>query len=39
MFGYQFPSWVPILFFVVLLLSAFVVGKWLVKNDRDYDGI
>ncbi len=39
MFGYQFPTWVPILFFVLLLSTAFVIGKWLVKNDRDYKGI
>lgn len=39
MFGYQFPTWVPILFFVVLLSVAFIVGKWLVKSDRDYKGI
>lgn len=39
MFGYQFPTWLPILFFVLLLSGAFVVGKWLVKNDRNYKGI
>lgn len=36
MFGYQFPTWLPILFFVVLLVSSFFVGKWLLKNDRKY---
>ncbi len=36
MFGYQFPTWLPITFFVVLLVSSFIVGKWLVKNDRKY---
>jgi hypothetical protein len=39
MFGYQFPTWLPILFFVVLLAGAFVIGKWLVNNDKDYKGI
>lgn len=38
MFGYQYPTWLPIAFFVVLLLSAYAIGKWLVKNDRDYKG-
>lgn len=38
MFGYQYPTWLPILFFVVLLGTAFLVGKWLVKNDRNYKG-
>jgi hypothetical protein len=38
MFGYQFPAWVPILFFVVLLVLATIVGRWLVKNDRNYKG-
>lgn len=36
MFGYQFPTWLPLTFFVVLLVSAFFVGKWLLKNDRKY---
>lgn len=39
MFGYQYPVWIPVLFFVVLLTAAFLVGRWLVKNDRDYKGI
>lgn len=39
MFGYQFPTWIPILFFVVLLSTAFIVGRWLQKNDRNYKGI
>ena len=38
MFGYQYPTWLPILFFVVLIATAFAVGKWLVKNDRKYKG-
>lgn len=38
MFGYQYPTWLPIAFFVVLILTAFAVGKWLVKNDRNYKG-
>jgi uncharacterized protein YneF (UPF0154 family) len=38
MFGYQFPAWIAILFFVVLLVASWIVGKWLVKNDRDYKG-
>ncbi len=38
MFGYQFPTWYAIAFFVILLGSAFAVGKWLVKKDRDYKG-
>ena len=38
MFGYQYPTWVAILFFVVLLGLSFAVGKWLVKNDRKYKG-
>ena len=38
MFDYQFPTWLPILFFVTLLTAAFLTGKWLVKNDRQYDG-
>ncbi len=36
MFGYEFPTWLPILFFVVLLVGSYIVGKWLVKNDRKY---
>ncbi|MDP5139284.1 MAG: hypothetical protein NWP83_02300 [Spirosomaceae bacterium] len=39
MFDYQFPTWLPILFFAVLLTSAFLVGTWLNKTDRDYEGI
>ncbi len=38
MFGYQYPTWVPLLFFAVLMLASYGVGKWLVKNDRDYKG-
>lgn len=38
MFGYQYPTWLPILFFVVLMVLAYVVGKWLVKKDRNYKG-
>ena len=38
MFGYQYPTWLPIAFFVGLILTAFAVGKWLVKNDRNYKG-
>jgi hypothetical protein len=38
MFGYQYPTWLPIAFFVVLLALSYAVGKWLVKNDRDYKG-
>ncbi|CAH0994128.1 hypothetical protein EMA8858_00235 [Emticicia aquatica] len=38
MFGYQYPTWYAIAFFAILMLSAFAVGKWLVKKDRDYDG-
>ncbi|SOE19774.1 hypothetical protein SAMN06298216_0277 [Spirosomataceae bacterium TFI 002] len=36
MFDYQFPTWLPILFFVTLLTGAFLIGKWLVKKDRNY---
>ncbi len=36
MFGYQFPTWVPILFFVSLLVLSFLTGKWLVKKERKY---
>jgi type VI protein secretion system component VasF len=39
MYGHQFPVWVPVLFFVVLLTVAYIVGKWLVKNDRNYKGL
>ncbi len=39
MFGYQFPTWLAIGFFVVLLLVSFLVGRWLVKNDKNYKGI
>jgi hypothetical protein len=39
MFGYQFPTWLPILFFVTLITGSFLVGLWLVKNDRNYKGI
>jgi hypothetical protein len=39
MFGYQYPTWVAILFFVVLLAISFAVGRWLVKKDRNYDGL
>ena len=38
MFNYQFPTWVAIVFFIVLLTGAFVAGKWLVKKDRNYNG-
>jgi hypothetical protein len=38
MFGYQFPNLLVIGFFVVLLVVSFIVGKWLVKNDRNYKG-
>ncbi len=38
MFGYQYPTWLPIAFFVVLMAVSYGVGKWLVKNDRDYKG-
>jgi hypothetical protein len=36
MFGYQFPTWLPILFFVTLLAGAFLMGSWLKKRDRNY---
>lgn len=36
MFDYQYPTWLPIVFFVVLLTGAYLVGKWLVKKDRNY---
>lgn len=36
MFGYQFPTWVPVVFFIVLIASAIGVGLWLQKNDRNY---
>ncbi len=39
MFGYQFPTWVPVLFFITLLLVSTAVGMWLVKNDKNYKGI
>lgn len=39
MFDYQFPTWLPIAFFVVLIISSFIVGTWLNKNDRGYKGI
>ncbi len=39
MFGYQFPTWLPVLFFITLLLVSTVVGMWLVKNDKNYKGI
>lgn len=38
MFNYQFPTWLPIVFFVVLLFGSFLVGKWLVNKDRNYKG-
>jgi hypothetical protein len=38
MFGYQFPTWLPILFFVLLLGVAAIIGRWLLKNDRNYKG-
>lgn len=38
MFAYQFPNWLVIGFFVVLLSTAIAVGVWLVKNDRNYNG-
>lgn len=38
MFGVEFPNWVPILFFVVLLSGAYFVGKRLESKDRKYDG-
>jgi hypothetical protein len=39
MFGYQFPTWVAILFFVTLLGVSYLVGKWLLKNDKNYKGL
>lgn len=39
MFGYQFPTWLPLLFFAILLISAFFIGTWLNKTDRNYNGI
>jgi len=38
MYDYQFPAWLPISFFVILLVLAFLVGKWLVKKERNYKG-
>ncbi len=38
MFGYQFPTWLALGFFVTLLVLSYAVGKWLVKNDRKYKG-
>ncbi len=38
MFGYQYPTWYAIAFFVILMVLSFAVGKWLVKKERDYDG-
>jgi len=28
------PTWVPILFFVLLLIGSFIVGRWLERNDN-----
>ncbi|MFC3809946.1 hypothetical protein [Lacihabitans lacunae] len=39
MFGHQFPTYLPIAFFVILLVTAAIVGRWLVKNDKNYKGI
>ncbi len=38
MYDYQFPAWLSIAFFVVLLVLAFLVGKWLVGKERNYKG-
>lgn len=38
MFGYQYPTWLAIVFFVVLIALSFAVGKWLIKKERDYKG-
>ncbi|MFT6205571.1 MAG: hypothetical protein ACI9V1_003682 [Spirosomataceae bacterium] len=39
MFDYQFPTWVPLLFFATLLTTAFLIGTWLDKTDRNYEKI
>lgn len=39
MHNYQFPTWLPVAFFVVLIVLSYAVGKWLVKNDRNYNGL
>lgn len=36
MFGYQYPTWLALVFFVALLALSFAVGKWLNKKERDY---
>lgn len=28
------PTWVPILFFISLLVGSFIVGRWLERNDN-----
>jgi hypothetical protein len=39
MFGYQFPTWLAITFFIVLLSVSALVGRWLLKNDKNYKGL